>query len=134
RQATSQYDFLYNIGRGQVELYDPNKHDKWEIQRGSDGKLRGCTVGESGDVTNTHDNESRTKEKHDYDESRGTSESLTFPLENHLRDFIAMNIGSISVDGKVLRFFVDNDDTVGMEYQTDIGRIDLLAVEEDDSY
>jgi Predicted nuclease of the RecB family len=134
RLATSQYDFLYNIGRGQVELYDPAKHDKWEIRRGPDGKLRVCTVGESGDITNTHDNESEAKEQHDYDESKGTSESLTFPLENHLRDFIAKNIGSISVEGKVLRLFVDNDDTVGIEYQTDIGRIDLLAVDEDDNY
>ncbi|SHL13630.1 DUF7669 domain-containing protein [Alicyclobacillus tolerans] len=47
RSATSQYDFLYHIGRGQVELYDPQKHGVWEIQAHADGKLYVSKVGEA---------------------------------------------------------------------------------------
>jgi hypothetical protein len=31
RIAKSQYDFLYHIGKGQVTLYNPEKHGHWEI-------------------------------------------------------------------------------------------------------
>jgi len=38
RSADTKYDFLYRIGRGQVTLYKPNVHGKWEIAK-IDGKL-----------------------------------------------------------------------------------------------
>jgi hypothetical protein len=31
RIANSQYDFLFNVDRGLVTLYNPDKHGKWEI-------------------------------------------------------------------------------------------------------
>lgn len=38
RIANDQYDFLYHIGRGQVTLYNPEKHGRWEIAE-VDGRL-----------------------------------------------------------------------------------------------
>ena len=31
RVCNTQYDFLYNTGRGRVTLYDPERHGLWEI-------------------------------------------------------------------------------------------------------
>ncbi|WP_217597867.1 endonuclease NucS domain-containing protein [Cohnella sp. GbtcB17] len=134
RIATSQYDFLYNTGRGQVELYDAAKHGNWEIKRMDDGKLKVCMLGDYEDGAISDGMGLGTQEQVTSDEAIGNSESLIFPLENHLRDFIAKNIGSINVDGKRLSLFVNDSDTVGIEYQTDIGRIDLLAVDEDGNF
>jgi len=39
RIANTQYDFLFNVGRGKVVKYDPSLHGIWEIQRNEDGKL-----------------------------------------------------------------------------------------------
>nr|WP_280522973.1 endonuclease NucS domain-containing protein [Paenibacillus pasadenensis] len=38
------------------------------------------------------------------------------------------------MDGKTLRLYMDNNNNVGIEYQTGVGRIDLLAVDEDDNF
>lgn len=130
RLANSQYDFLYNTGRGQVELYDPLKHGEWEIRVESDGKLRvgqvGATAFQSNLVADLVTEESEIENISD--------DRLLFPLELHLRDFIAKNLPSIKVDGENLRLFVDNDGVDGIEYQTDIGRIDILAVDDKDNF
>jgi hypothetical protein len=34
-----RYDFLFSLGRGQVELYDPERHGQWEIRRNEYGGL-----------------------------------------------------------------------------------------------
>lgn len=38
RIANTQYDFLFRSGRGQLELFDPQKHGQWEIYIEDDGK------------------------------------------------------------------------------------------------
>ena len=53
-----------------------------------------------------------------------------FTLEYQLRDFLAQNLESISVNGKKLNLFVDDHDKDGVEYPTDVGPIDILAVDE----
>ena len=53
-----------------------------------------------------------------------------FTLEYQLRDFLAQNLESISVDGKKLSLFVDDHDKDGVEYPTEVGPIDILAVDE----
>ena len=40
RIANSKYDFLYNTERGQVELYDQNKHGVWQIKKDKSGNLK----------------------------------------------------------------------------------------------
>ena len=54
-------------------------------------------------------------------------DGLLFPLEAHLRDFIATNIGSIKPNGLKLRLYVDESGREGVEYPTDVGPIDVLA-------
>ena len=53
-----------------------------------------------------------------------------FTLEYQLRDFLAQNLEAIPVDGKQLSLYVDENDTDGVEYPTDVGRIDILAVDD----
>jgi hypothetical protein len=55
------------------------------------------------------------------------TEELLFPLESHLRDFIAHNIGSIKLHGIPLHLYVDSTGRDGVEYPTDVGPIDVLA-------
>ena len=55
------------------------------------------------------------------------ADELLFPLESHLRDFIAANIGSIKLHGLTLRLYVDSSGHDGVEYPTDVGPIDVLA-------
>ncbi len=54
----------------------------------------------------------------------------TFALENQLRDFLAQNLSVIPVEGRKLRLFVDPTGRDGVEFQTDIGRIDVLGVDD----
>jgi hypothetical protein len=56
-------------------------------------------------------------------------EQLLFPLESQLRDFIAANIGNIKLDGRSLRLYVDSSCPNGVEYPTEVGPIDILAVD-----
>ncbi len=52
-----------------------------------------------------------------------------FSLEYQLRDFLATNLNTISVNGKKLRLFVDPVGRDGVEFQTDVGFIDVLAID-----
>ena len=53
-----------------------------------------------------------------------------FGLEYQLRDFIAENINSIDVDGRRYQVYVDPTGRDGIEFSTDVGFIDILAVDE----
>lgn len=64
------------------------------------------------------------------DDARGS----VFELEWQLRDFIAHNIESLSVDGKSLRLYVDDQGRDGVEYPTGVGPIDILAIDSDGAY
>ncbi len=55
-----------------------------------------------------------------------------FALEQHLRDYIAKDIRKISFNGGNLKLFQDKNGRQGIEYPTDSGRIDILAVSTDD--
>lgn len=54
----------------------------------------------------------------------------SFALEYQLRDFIAQNIHSIKVDGRLLSLFVDQAGRDGIEYPTAVGPIDILAIDD----
>jgi len=61
-------------------------------------------------------------------------EQFEFALESHLRDFIARNLATIPITNKRLRLFVDQAKHNGIEYPTDIGPIDILAVDENENF
>lgn len=45
RVCTSQHDFLFNTGRGKVEIYDPDLHGLWEIREDEYGKMQVSKLG-----------------------------------------------------------------------------------------
>jgi endonuclease len=57
-------------------------------------------------------------------------EEVAFALEYQLRDFIAQNLNSIQVSGQKLRLYVDPIGRDGIEYPTEVGPIDILAVDQ----
>jgi RecB family endonuclease NucS len=113
RKCDAQYDFLYNTGRGKVELYDPDTHGLWEICVNPYGKLE-VTQAELGEEDETGLDPVET-------------DGLAFPLEHHLRDFIAVNIETIRLNGEKLQLYRDASGRDGIEYPTDVGPIDILA-------
>lgn len=64
------------------------------------------------------------------DDSSFGADAAAFALERHLRDFIASNIGAIAVDGRKLELYVDPTGRDGIEFKTDVGVIDILAVDQ----
>lgn len=116
RSSDSQYDFLFTVGRGQVETYGPSKHGFWEIQKDEYGKLNVAKV-KTDELEVTEDLEEEFED------------TLIFPFESHLRDFIAKNLGSISVNGRNLRLYIDETNREGIEYPTGVGPIDILAID-----
>lgn len=122
RIANKYIDFLFKVDRGLVELYDSNKHGIWEIKEDEYGTL---TVGQSGIETLVDEEERELEQRED----------TIFPLERHLRDFIAKNIINIRVNNKQLTLFTDENGRDGVEYPTEeVGFIDILAVDEDKNF
>jgi hypothetical protein len=107
RQTPNQYDFLYRPERGKLVAYDAAQHGQWHIEEGEDGRLlvlQACKTPPNGPPPNGHG----------------------FAAEDHLREYLAQHLAVIEAG---LQLFVDDDDTIGIEYMTPIGRIDLLAVD-----
>lgn len=121
RSSDAQYDFLFTVGRGHVETYEPSKHGYWEIREDEYGKL---TVAKA--------REDLFEDIEDLEED--LDEILIFPFESHLRDFIAKNLESISIDGRKLRLYIDQTNRDGIEYPTDVGPIDILAVDDSNEF
>lgn len=123
RIANSKYDFLFSTRRGRVELYDPEKHGMWEIRRNEYGKLIVAQAGLE-ELPEDEVTEEITEEGRD----------LLFPVESHLRDLIAQNIEGIEVNEHRLRLYIDEYGRDGVEYPTDVGPIDILALDEEDNF
>jgi RecB family endonuclease NucS len=113
RVADTQYDFLFRPERGKVELYDQARHGVWKIVEQDDGRLAVCRA----DQEETPDEVTEPAEP---------SSGHAFAAETHLRDYLAQHLDLIE-DG--LQLFADEDGTNGVEYSTDMGRIDILAVD-----
>lgn len=118
-----KYDFLFSPAKGIVELYDPEKHGTWEIKRDDTGRLMVAQTGL----------EERLEVEYT-EELAEEGKDLLFPLESHLRDFIAQNIEAIKVDDRSLKLYTDNDGRDGVEYPTDVGPIDILAIDEEGNF
>jgi hypothetical protein len=116
RVCSSQYDFLYNTARGRVVRYDPERHGIWEIAEATDGSLVVRLTDEP-----PVDNDPPSPP--DVDGER----IGTFALESHLRDYLARNLSGIGDFGSSLNLYVSDDGRDGVEFQTDVGPIDLLA-------
>jgi endonuclease len=122
RISNSRYDLLFSVGRGQVVAYDPIQHGVWEIRQDEHGKLV-IAQQDLGEITPTDSTSVEIEEI--------GKDTFSFPFESHLRDFIAKNLESMRVNGKRLRLFVDQYGRKGIEYPTDVGPIDVLALDEE---
>lgn len=56
-----------------------------------------------------------------------------FAYENHLEEYIVKNWDRINF-GENLRIFIDEGGSEGQQYTTDVGIIDILALDKDDNY
>lgn len=124
RIADGKYDFLFRPERGHVELYDPEVHGVWEIFEGDDGRpsvrQRDDGVGEGGRLPAPRKDEDAPAEEGD-----------AFAEESHLRDYLAQHLETVE---EGLQLYADEDGNAGVEYQTPIGRIDILAVDRNDDF
>jgi Endonuclease NucS C-terminal domain len=57
-----------------------------------------------------------------------------FTLEYQLRDFIASNLNTMSINGRRLRLWVDPTGRDGVEFPSAVGPIDILAVDDSGSF
>jgi len=101
-QHPSMPKFLFDHGRRKYELYNSDKHGKW-----SKGYLAGVKTPE---------------------ESSGESkieEEISFGLERDLEEYISRNLEQLE---NGLRLY-SREGSSGRQYPTDVGRIDLLAID-----
>jgi len=117
RIADGQYDFLFRPVSGEIERYDPALHGRWEIAAKEDGGLCVRSVGENIPIED--------------EMPVPLLSGACFAAENHLRDFLEVNL-SVIEDG--LQLYAHEDGRAGVEFNTDIGRIDLLAVDRDGGF
>ena len=120
------YDLLFKHAGGELEWYDPTRHGIWAIVRDQDGRLRvALTDNESDPPPEDEDDQPRTNPS----EHSQSEEQFLFRLELQLRDFLAANIGSLSIEGAPLRLFESEAGRSGIEYPTGVGPIDVLAID-----
>lgn len=120
RPATGRYDFLFSTGRGQVELYRPERHGQWEIRKDELGKLSIGLIEQAAPII----------EPDPVGAEQAAGQPALFPLESHLRDFLARNIAGIRVNDRRLQVYTDENGVNGVEYRTGVGPVDLLAIDE----
>lgn len=114
RLCNSQYDFLYNTARGRVAPYDPERQGLWEIAVSGEGELLVRIAQEPNDQAEPS---SATLD----------DQQSSFALESHLRDYLARNLSRIADFGVPLTVYTSEDGRDGVEFQTDVGPIDILA-------
>lgn len=117
-----RYDLLFHDADGSYVLYDPSRHGVWEIYERRDGTRA---------VRLVHEPESLPDGDEPGDAPPSESPftpSSEFRLESHLRDYLAQNLGLVKGLGTTLRLYEEDGDATGIEYQTDVGRIDILAI------
>lgn len=107
------FDLFYRPATGKVETYVPDKHGQWEIYKLPDGRFSVRPGGETENV--------------DEDSDAGHA----FAAETHLRDYLAVHLEDIEPG---LQLYVDDESVAGVEYRTEVGRIDLLAIDGDENF
>jgi len=111
--SSGPYDFLFNTGWGKVTLYDSAKHGQWEIAQTEDG-LKVQLLDEAASDP-------------DVPLDDAAASGGAFALEAHLRDYLAKHLPALDGEGP-LKLYVDQDGRDGVEFQTEVGPIDILAV------
>ncbi len=113
RLCTAQYDFLFNTGRGKATWYDPERHGQWEI----------AEIAAQLAVREVQEGTAESPLPIETTEGQGG----LFALESHLRDYLAKNLPAFDAGNTTLQLYISEDGRDGVEFQTDVGPIDILA-------
>ncbi|MDG5814334.1 endonuclease NucS [Chitinispirillales bacterium ANBcel5] len=114
RRCCDAIDFLFRPSPGKLELYDTRIHGIWEIAQNKHGVLSVREVKEN------------CESKKDNALVAGGYIDST-----HLRHYLAKNLDLIEKD---LQLYVDIFGNDGVEYETEFGPIDLLAVDKEGAF
>lgn len=102
---------FYKKEDGTYQLYDPEKHGKWIVD-GKGARLAGQDVDE------------------DIDGEEIITNEAVISLERDLEDYIVRNLEQIE---EGLRLF-SKENVTGRQFNTNIGRIDVLLTDKDDNF
>ncbi len=123
RLTDTPYDYLFSTGRGRVVWYQPEIHGVWEIAHSADGALIVRLADGVGD------NPVQIAEA-----TEATDDAYgMFALEAHLRDYLAKKLPKLPGHDAPLTLYRTNDRD-GVEFQTEVGPIDILATGNSDFY
>lgn len=124
----NKYDLLYRQTDGVFVIYQPEIHGVWEIYM-SDAGTRSIRL-----VAEATAEDAFIKSDLGLDSEALFEGSNQFRMESHLRGYLAQNLGLLQGLGTTLSIYQEAGEARGVEYQTDVGPIDILAVGENDSY
>jgi hypothetical protein len=123
RLANTKYDYLFNVGRGRVVWYNPEKHGIWEIVQTPDAGLAVVPADGIGENAATV-----VQAADEAGETNGM-----FAMEAHLRDYLAKTLPTLPGHSASLNLY-QTEERDGVEFQTDVGPIDILATYDGDFY
>jgi hypothetical protein len=123
RVANTKYDYLFNVGRGKVVWYEPEKHGIWEIVQMADGGMAVLLADGIGE-----NSETIVQAAQAVSETNGI-----FAMEAHLRDYLAKTLPRLPEHQTPLNLY-RTEERDGVEFQTDVGPIDILATYDGDFY
>jgi len=106
-QHPSMPKFLFDHGKRKYELYDSEKHGMWN---------KGYPVGE--------------KSPEELAEEIRTEGEISFGLERDLEEYISRNLNQLEEGPRLYSI----EGLVGRQYNTDVGRIDLLALDKENNF
>ena len=107
-QHPSMPKFLFDHGRRRYELYNPEEHGKYNKGFPISGELAE-DLGE---------------------EEPQIEEEISLSLERDLEEYISRNLGQLE-EGLTL---YSEEGSSGRQYSTDVGRIDLLAIDKEGNF
>jgi len=116
RLANTESDYLFKLKDGVVVPYDPAIHGLWEIYAKDEGALGVRLVEDSVPQSIVNRIEAMSEEA-----------STKFALESHLRDYLARNLATLNGFPNKLSLYTDGGRN-GVEFQTEVGNIDILAI------
>ena len=121
----NKYDLLFRQPDRTYVPYDPAEHGIWEIYQTESGTRGVRLVGEPSATDDVDDAISPAPQP---PSEPSTEVGNTFRLESHLRDYLAQNLSHFSFLNTSLSLYQEGGAMRGVEYQTAVGPIDILAV------
>jgi hypothetical protein len=122
RIAEGPYDFLFRPARGRIELFDAARHGRWRIVETEDGEVAVASFDDDAATARVGAEAVSPAQ----DEGSVEVGCAGFAAEHHLRDYLVQHLESIEPG---LQLYVDEEGDDGVEYPTQVGRIDILATD-----